>query len=317
MNITKPVFFMMVGLPGSGKSVHAKYLSERFNANIHSSDTIRAELYGDPRIQDNHDLVFNTLHQRVKADLNNGHSTIYDATNINWKRRRAFLQELSKTNCRKMCVFMATPYSVCVERNNNREISVPEHVIKKMLLNIWIPQFYEGWDDIVIKQDGDIWGNIRDLFNYKSLDYTTGLNSVEHDNPHHTLTVGHHCLLTKAIMEQHSPDLSSEAYMAAMLHDIGKPFTKGFVDSKGNQSEEAHYYQHHLVSAYMSLFYTPTTYTDTQRLRVANIIQWHMRPFEIEKSPNVEKLAEKLKELVGVDDYISIMALHFSDIKAK
>ncbi len=104
--------------------------------------------------------------------------------------------------------------------------------------------------------------------------------------------------------------------MAAMLHDIGKPFTKSFVDSKGNPSKEAHYYQHHLVGAYMSLFYVPDGYTDINRLRVANIIQHHMKMFEIDKSPSADKLSKKFKELVG-EDYNIILALHNADCKAK
>lgn len=313
----KPVFFMMVGLPGSGKSVQAQYISKRFSANIHSSDSIREELFGDPRIQDNHDLVFKILHDRVKEDLHNSKCTIYDATNINYKRRKAFLQELSKIDCWKVCVLMATPYFVCIERNKDRNAVVPESVIKKMLMNFWVPQNYEGWDDIVIMQDCDYPnGNIKDLFNYSSLDYSVGINSIEQDNIHHTLTVGHHCLLTRAIIEQSYPDFPDEVYMAALLHDIGKPFTKTFIDSKGNDSEQAHYYQHHLVGAYMSLHYVPKTYTDAQRLRVANIIQWHMRPFDIEKAPDSNKLNKKFKELVG-RDYDAIYAVHYADIKAK
>lgn len=313
----KPVFFMMVGLPGSGKSYQAELLSKKYNANIHSSDSIREELYGDPRIQENHELVFKTLHQRVKDDLHNSKNTIYDATNINYKRRKAFLQELSHIGCWKVCVFVATPYNVCVERNKNRDAVVPEEVIKNMLEHFWVPQNYEGWDDIVIIKNFDSADyNIRDLFNYKSPDYSNGLNNIEQDNPHHTLTVGHHCLLAKTIMEQNYPDFVDEAYMAAMLHDIGKPFTKSFVDSKGNPSKEAHYYQHHLVGAYMSLFYVPDGYTDINRLRVANIIQHHMKMFEIDKSINADKLSKKFKELVG-EDYNIILALHYADCKAK
>ena len=160
----KPIIFMMVGLPGSGKSYQAKLLSEQYKASIHSSDSIREELYGDPRIQDNHELVFRTLHQRVKEDLHNNKNTIYDATNINYKRRKAFLQELSNTECWKVCVFVSTPYKVCLERNKSRNAVVPEDVIKNMLEHFWVPQNYEGWDDIVI-----VHGAPLRLFEYQNL----------------------------------------------------------------------------------------------------------------------------------------------------
>jgi predicted kinase len=94
-----PKFFMLVGLPASGKSTYAEELANQYNANIHASDSIREELSGDINNQNINDLVFKTLHSRVKEDLTNGKSCIYDATNINYKRRMAFLNELNKIPC--------------------------------------------------------------------------------------------------------------------------------------------------------------------------------------------------------------------------
>lgn len=45
------IFFMMVGLPYSGKSVYAEGLREKFGAEIHSSDAIRAEILEMYRIR--------------------------------------------------------------------------------------------------------------------------------------------------------------------------------------------------------------------------------------------------------------------------
>lgn len=40
----KPIFWMMVGLPYSGKSYEAEKLKENLGAVIHSSDAIREEI---------------------------------------------------------------------------------------------------------------------------------------------------------------------------------------------------------------------------------------------------------------------------------
>ncbi len=80
------IFFMMVGLPYSGKSVYAEGLREKFGAEIHSSDAIRAEILGNVQDQTNNQIVFDTLHKRVISDLSAGKNVIYDATNINYKR---------------------------------------------------------------------------------------------------------------------------------------------------------------------------------------------------------------------------------------
>jgi predicted kinase len=98
----KPDFAMVVGLPGSGKSTFIKnYFNE--NLHVHSSDVIREELSGDVNNQKINAQVFETLHRRVKDDLKNGISCFYDATNISWKKRKAFLESLNGIDCYKTC----------------------------------------------------------------------------------------------------------------------------------------------------------------------------------------------------------------------
>lgn len=91
----KPMFMMMVGLPYSGKSCYAEKLKEEFNAVVHSSDAIREEILRDVQDQNNNGKVFDVLHRRVIEDLSNGRNVIYDATNINYKRRMDTIQRLS------------------------------------------------------------------------------------------------------------------------------------------------------------------------------------------------------------------------------
>lgn len=107
---------------------------------------------------------------------------------------------------------------------------------------------------------------------------------------------------------------SPELYEAAVLHDIGKAFTKAFKNSRGEDTDIAHYYEHHHVSAYDSLFYTQPA---LDVLYVAGVIQWHMRPFELERVSHAEKAAAKFKRLIGDKMYADVMALHEADIKAK
>lgn len=179
-----PMFYMMVGLPGSGKSFTAESIP---NAVVHSSDAIRAEVLGDENDQTQQDLVFQTLHKRVLQDLVDGKDVVYDATNINYKRRIGFLDRvraLHKHDLRTVCLFMATPYEVCLERNNNRERSVPESVIQKMYFKFDVPMMAEGWDEIRIVGDEDRHDQIDTLM--------LRLSKLEHDNPHHEYTVGQH-----------------------------------------------------------------------------------------------------------------------------
>lgn len=299
MNNTRPIFVMMVGLPGSGKSTYAKELSNDLDAIICSSDTIRKELCGDINLQDKNEEVFKILHNRTKENLRKGKSIIYDATNINSKRRRAFLSELKNIPCYKKCVIMATPFSECCKRNDSIDRNVPYDVIKRMYMNWNTPYWFEGWDDISIKYKDDI-RKVMGCWVNNHLSY-------EQDNPHHSITLGLHCRKVSEFLAQ---DKLLEC--AGFLHDCGKPFTKTFVNSKGETTNIAHYYQHHCVGAYDSLFYLYPSGVD--KLDVSILINLHMFPYFWEKDKeHGEDTRSKYKRLWGEWLYGKVMELHKAD----
>ena len=131
---------MLVGLPRCGKSTYAKKLKDEGYV-IHSSDAIREELFGDVNSQEDNTKVFDVLHKRIKDDLAKGTSCVYDATNMSMKRRKAFLDEISKISCRKKCVLFVVPIEVCKEWNQKRERKVPDDVYDKMLKSFWCQLF--------------------------------------------------------------------------------------------------------------------------------------------------------------------------------
>lgn len=291
----KSKFIMISGLPASGKSTYAEEISKKENAFIHSSDKLRIELYGDVNECSKNDELFIELHKRIKQDLINGKNVIYDATNISHKKRKAFLEYLKKVNCTKHNYLVATPYEQCLNQNNLRERKVPEYVIKKMYLNFYIPQFYEGWDEI------NIFYNTDKQFDYAKL--LKRLTDIPHDNPHHKLSIGDHCLQCASNIYKYQKEI---LFYPAMLHDIGKEFTKEFKNTRGEVTEYAHYYQHHLVSGYLALFYLRDM---DNLLEIIKYIQWHMQLFFMEK----EKTIQKFIKLVGQDFYDNLLLLHQAD----
>jgi predicted kinase len=299
-----PKFFMMCGLPASGKSIKAEELSYTYNANIHASDAIREELSGDTTNQNINELVFKTLHNRIKEDLSNGKNCIYDATNISYKRRMAFLNELNKIPCEKVCVLMATPYEQCLKNNDNRDRKVPKEVIERMYRNFDIPYWYEGWDDIWVEYAS----NSQGYYGYP-IRWLDAVRDYNQNNTHHTLSLGEHCDNAWRYVCEHSGHWSLR--VASALHDCGKPFTKTFTNSKGEITEQAHYYQHQNTGSYNSLFYTMICYP----LDVAILIRWHMQPYFWEKDNN-EKSHNKYKKLWGEQLYKDIMLLHEADKQA-
>lgn len=302
--MSKPTFTMMVGLVGSGKSTYAKRLAEETNAIICSSDAIREELCGDENSQDNNDEVFKILHSRIKDNLKNGKNVIYDATNINSKRRRAFLSELRNIPCVKKCVIMATPFEMCCIQNESRDRVVPYEVIERMYKNWNTPYWFEGWNEIEIKfPDAFEINNVIGIWISDHMDY-------DQDNPHHSCTLGQHCNLVGQALKD-----DMLLHCAGLLHDCGKPFTKSFVNSKGEETDIAHYYQHHCVGAYDSLFFAYPNGVD--RLDVAALINLHMMPYFWEKDKeHGDKTRQKYQKLWGDKLYSNVMELHEADKKA-
>ena len=205
---------------------------------------------------------------------------------------------------------MATKYEECLERSQKRERTVPEYVIKRMYMKFDPPYWYEGWDDIHIQYDKE--GFIRD-YGYP-VHWLERVKDFDQENIHHALTLGRHCEETwKNIWEEYDGDNSISLRTAAILHDNGKCFTKSFKNSKGEVTEQAHYYSHEHVGSYNSLFYSMIC----NPLDVAVLVRWHMQPYFWEKdAENGEKTMNKYKKLWGDELFEDVMLLHEADKKA-
>ena len=104
-----------------------------------------------------------------------------------------------------------------------------------------------------------------------------------------------------------------DVVLTAMSHDIGKFDTKDFKNSKGEPTEDAHYYQHHFLGSYKSLFFKYPSYAN--QMYVSLLIELHMKPhLEWKQS---EKAKQKDINLFGEDVYKDIMMIHMADINAK
>lgn len=294
------VFRMLVGLPASGKSTYVKNL-EQGNWLVVSSDEYRKVMFDDVDTQDHNTEVFQKMFDDTVSSLISRCDVIYDATNINYKRRKHLVSEIKHLvpNVECECVMFATPYEDCLKYNANRERKVPESVIKKMYLNFYVPAYYEGWDSIEIK------------WNYNESEYTffdlVKRMNISQDNSHHKLSLIEHLQSALDFVEIFSKDRALN--VATFLHDIGKPFTKSFTNFKGESTTEAHYFNHQNVGAYDSLFYTQKDYNECVSLNIANLIQWHMQPYFME----TQKSKDKFKALVSEDMYNDVMLLHEAD----
>ena len=263
----KPKLIMLVGIPGSGKTTYAKEYAQIHDETIHiSSDSIRAELYGDESIQGDPATVFSLMQKRTVEAINSGKNVLYDATNMTRKDRAGIIAACPRHAQIEAHIIWA-PIEICIERDANRERTVGKAVIDKMLKRFQAPYYDENIDEIIVVR--------YDAWDYDGHDYAEKCFAdmrIPHDNTHHTLDIADHCL--EAERHLFNNDIEDEDLLfAALRHDIGKPYVKSFTDSKGNPCEQAHYYQHQCVGAWMSYgFGSITPYS-------AWLISTHMDPF--------------------------------------
>ena len=235
---------ILVGLPGSGKSTYARSIMDpEGHLQYCSSDKVREELYGDENIQGDPNRVFRVLHNKVKNLLDRGYDVIYDATNVTRKNRHSIIQEVKKYCDEIEAHIIWAPVGQCISRDRDRKRSVGEDVIRKFLYRWQSPFYDEGFTKIKVVHNTNI--NF-DPINFRNMMIEN--MKIPHDNPHHILGVWEHCQVTSAYVNDKFTDIAVRE--AAPIHDVGKPWVKGFEsDENGKMLPIAHYYQHHCVES--------------------------------------------------------------------
>lgn len=309
-----PTVYMLIGLPGSGKSTYAEKLAKEKDAIIVSTDKIREELFGDEAIQENerydNNTVFSLAYTRTKMAMLEGKNIIFDATNINRKKRKYFLEILSKEyfwslrntdyTYRFHAILIATPYEKCLKNNLNRRRVVPEEVIKRMMCNFEVPMKFEGWDTVEIYRPFPGW--VPAGYNYY-LSYLYDRNDIPHDcEPWHTGTITEHirAVINEVDTDKILPREEKEFYRTvAAWHDVGKAYVKSYNEKK----KRCTYYNHSNVSAYLYCF----SYKASPD--IAFVIEKHM---EAHKYDSDQECYNTLSEQ-GIDCDLILAIIRFGD----
>lgn len=143
--------YMMIGIPGSGKSTVANTLSNYLNIPVVSSDKVREELTGSEEDFSKDGLVWGkAIPLKLNKALTKG-DAIFDATNLRLRDRNKLCKSLIPHE--KVAVFVSIPLEECIRRQDLRDRKVPSERIREMYDNLMEPTFNEGFSNIYIVKD--------------------------------------------------------------------------------------------------------------------------------------------------------------------
>lgn len=147
---------IMIGLPGSGKSLLAqKLLRQHPDYHLISTDAIRAQLFGDAAIQGPWLAIWQQIRLQFQQAVASSTGAIYDATNAQRHHRRELIQLAREVGFNPIWgMWIQTPLEQCLQRNSDRSRQVPADIILKMhrQLEDAPPHLSDGFDRLLAIQ---------------------------------------------------------------------------------------------------------------------------------------------------------------------
>lgn len=150
--------YVMIGVPGSGKSTWAYEHLNPLQASWISRDAVRFSMVNeDEKYFSKEKDVFKEYVRRINALLEDDYNVIADATHITAASRNKLISNITVPDVSLYAVWINTPLETCLERNETRtgREYVPVEVIQEMYRNLEKPTTEEGFNAIYIKQDGE------------------------------------------------------------------------------------------------------------------------------------------------------------------
>lgn len=278
---------MLVGIPGSGKSHYAKALCKRERAVLVATDAIRERLFGNESKQKNTYRVFEAAFTDIERALSFGRNVVFDATNIARDRRIQFTKRFKDVPIQ--CHVCVAPYEIAKERVMARKRIIEEQVLQKYAKNFEFPVLAEGFDQLhIVHTPADVkldrvelerllsmQSGHDELFAYLRISpFFNVMLGYDQENPFHSRTLSEH---TYAVLEYvhtfYEGEHLLEVQLAALFHDVGKPFCKVWKQHRGYYS----YFGHEHVSAGIACHVLKEMgYADDFIMYVVNMVTFHM-----------------------------------------
>ena len=123
--VANPVFVVVSGLPGTGKSYFSRKLQERLPSAIVESDSLRKRLFPTPTysLQESHRL-FNACHRLIEEFLSSGISVVFDATNLVEQHRERLYHISQRLRVKLIIVQVEAPRELVLQRLQGRSSGI-------------------------------------------------------------------------------------------------------------------------------------------------------------------------------------------------
>jgi predicted kinase len=126
--VARPVFVMVSGLPGTGKSYFSRRLTEQLPSVVVESDALRKRLFRAPSYSANEShRLFQACHRLIEDLLGGGISVILDATNLIEHQREHLYRIADRLGVKLIVVQAESPAEVVRERLGKRQEGGGEH----------------------------------------------------------------------------------------------------------------------------------------------------------------------------------------------
>jgi predicted kinase len=119
---TKPIFVMLYGFPGAGKTFFARQVCDLLAATHVQSDRTRAELFQNPAYsKDENHVVMSLMNYMTGEFLNAGVSVVYDVNAMRTTQRRALRNMALKAGAETILVWLQIDPESALARTTKRD----------------------------------------------------------------------------------------------------------------------------------------------------------------------------------------------------
>lgn len=138
------MLIVLCGYPGSGKTTLSNQLAELYSACVYHYDEWHCDL---KRLGG--DKARNQMYLDIRNDLLNGIDVVVDDLNLHKYSRLKLLSHMRDVQCDKFLIVLKTPVDVCIIRNRQRDMKLPDSSIYAAEKQFENPALDEGWDSII------------------------------------------------------------------------------------------------------------------------------------------------------------------------